>query len=908
VHHRAGGHPSPARDPRVLDVLSGIRRHPAVAPPRRVAPALTAEVQAMITGLDPEHDPTAARDAALILLGYTAALRRSELAALTLADITEQPDEAWIEVFLASSKTDQHRQGHTVRIPATGGPACPVAAWTRWRTWLTTADQAQGRAGARGRAAVPAWRRIRKGRSETISDEHGTALTVAARRIGTAALTDRSIADIIRRRAADAHLPGTWSGHSLRRGFATQAYAAGVDELAIMRHGRWRSAAVMRTYIAEADRHPPTAPSPRSAWPRSRVMTDTGASGPRWDAQRRTLHAHLHERDEELAALYAGVIARLETAPPTPAAARERLVAIAHAMRELVTCLPSLFGYPNDRSDTASATEALQQEWEHAFDELGNPDPERFRANPDAAMSVRRKLIGTVAWVVTEQAKGTTNNVQRQSGTVLGRYGPREDPTLRRWLRAHEWFNRHAHLDRSRRAGHMVPGDDELLEQLVVVEDTLTARFRGFFEVMEELAELITAANAANAPAGSQASSETSHEAVATPAVADAPKETGTGYATPTDDLLDRALARVGDVSHRRAFYEQLQNPQWVEPLAARGAFRRAEPPTDESPDELPLLQPWPEGEYLARMAPAAPAAVAAVLADHMSSTDDLVRRFILRAAARMPAENSGALASGIAMFIGSLPHLAPSDPPTLIHTLLAAGKLKPARKIIDAVYDPKPDIVDGQPISPFEDRVRVGLDPYLYAQTLPDVARALVHADRRTLAAVAGWLEHFQTHTGKYDPSSTQDVSAAWRPSIRPHPQNWGVEDIGDVLVDSLRELTLEQLTEGRPVHEIATALQSGRQPLLSRVLIDSLAALLESDPHRWPDLADLATDLLLDPTHLEAPFRPETAALARVVLPHLADTELERLVDNVHSGPPQATDEQLADYLVCCAGNQFE
>jgi len=255
VHHRAAGHVSPARDPRVLDVLSGIRRHPAVAPPRRVAPALTAEVQAMVAGLDAEHDPTAARDAALILLGYTAALRRSELAALTLADITEQPDGTWIEVFLASSKTDQHRQGHTVRIPATGGPACPVAAWTRWRTWLTTAAQAQGRAGARGRAAVPAWRRIRKGRSVRTVEDGGPDLAGVACRIGTTALTDRSIAEIIKKRATDATLPGTWSGHSLRRGFATQAYTAGVDELAIMRHGRWRSAAVMRTYIAEADRH-----------------------------------------------------------------------------------------------------------------------------------------------------------------------------------------------------------------------------------------------------------------------------------------------------------------------------------------------------------------------------------------------------------------------------------------------------------------------------------------------------------------------------------------------------------------------------------------------------------------------------------------------------------------------------
>ncbi len=59
----------------------------------------------MVTGLDGVHDPTAARDAALILLGYTAALRRSELAALSLADITEHLDGAWIEVFIAISKT-----------------------------------------------------------------------------------------------------------------------------------------------------------------------------------------------------------------------------------------------------------------------------------------------------------------------------------------------------------------------------------------------------------------------------------------------------------------------------------------------------------------------------------------------------------------------------------------------------------------------------------------------------------------------------------------------------------------------------------------------------------------------------------------------------------------------------------
>jgi integrase len=65
-------------------------------------------------------------------------------------------------------------------------------------------------------------------------------------------LSDRAVAEIIKRRALAAGLdPALFSGHSLRTGFATEAYAQGVPELAIMRHGRWRSATTMRGYVEE---------------------------------------------------------------------------------------------------------------------------------------------------------------------------------------------------------------------------------------------------------------------------------------------------------------------------------------------------------------------------------------------------------------------------------------------------------------------------------------------------------------------------------------------------------------------------------------------------------------------------------------------------------------------------------
>ena len=57
---------------------------------------------------------------------------------------------------------------------------------------------------------------------------------------------------MVKRRAeAAGHDAAAFAAHSLRAGFATEAFGQGVPELSVMRHGRWRSATSMRTYIRE---------------------------------------------------------------------------------------------------------------------------------------------------------------------------------------------------------------------------------------------------------------------------------------------------------------------------------------------------------------------------------------------------------------------------------------------------------------------------------------------------------------------------------------------------------------------------------------------------------------------------------------------------------------------------------
>ncbi|NMH97378.1 tyrosine-type recombinase/integrase [Pseudonocardia sp. K10HN5] len=249
--HDLAGYPSPTRDQQVKTVLAGIRRRHGTRP-ARVAPARLDAVRAILATLDPDRLADV-RDRALLLIGFAGALRRSELAALTVADLVE--DHEGLRVFIVRSKTDPDAVGTTRGLAYGAHPAsCPVRAW---RSWLLHRGEA-----AAGRAAHPS---AGPGSGSAATDPAdplllpprdlpGAAAFVAVDRhgrLGQRGLSDRAIARIIARRADAAGLPGHWAGHSLRRGFATTGYANGASELAIMRHGRWRSSSAMRGYIEE---------------------------------------------------------------------------------------------------------------------------------------------------------------------------------------------------------------------------------------------------------------------------------------------------------------------------------------------------------------------------------------------------------------------------------------------------------------------------------------------------------------------------------------------------------------------------------------------------------------------------------------------------------------------------------
>ncbi|PSK98908.1 site-specific recombinase XerD [Murinocardiopsis flavida] len=262
--HGAHGLDSPTRADVVRMTLRGIRRSRRTAP-RRKRPVVLATLEALLAEL-PAAGAARRRDALLLLTGFAGALRRSELAALSVDDVAVDTDartgEPLLVVGLHATKTDQEaRHGQSVALPRGRRAAtCPVCLFADWtdvlaahrdggtpavRALLGAAPEADGAHRCHTFAGTP------------LADGTGRPLFPAIDRhgnLGGRAVSGRAVAELVKRYAERAGLdPGVYSGHSLRSGFATQAALGGAGDREIMRQGRWTNPRTVHGYIRTAN-------------------------------------------------------------------------------------------------------------------------------------------------------------------------------------------------------------------------------------------------------------------------------------------------------------------------------------------------------------------------------------------------------------------------------------------------------------------------------------------------------------------------------------------------------------------------------------------------------------------------------------------------------------------------------
>lgn len=215
--HSNAKHDNPRSDPRVKLVMKGIRTKIG-ARPKQKTPLLRDQLIEALAGEG--ADLRGLRNRALVLTGWTACLRASELIGIDCEHVTLIGNTGTI--LIPKSKTDQEGEGMLKHLPAIDDPR--LSAVSALRQWMAAAEITEG----------PVFRAV-------LGDEDTR----------DAYLTTRTARRIIKTAGKRAGLDAAGlSGHSLRSGFITQAALNGVPLWQIAEQsGHKPGSAVLQDYI-----------------------------------------------------------------------------------------------------------------------------------------------------------------------------------------------------------------------------------------------------------------------------------------------------------------------------------------------------------------------------------------------------------------------------------------------------------------------------------------------------------------------------------------------------------------------------------------------------------------------------------------------------------------------------------
>jgi len=217
VEHVEQGHPSPVHDPRIKQMMKGVRRSLGVGQ-RQVTAIEKNTLIDMWSAASKGRPVQAARTMALLAIGWAGAFRRSELVSLRWESVTWL--DTGVEITLLASKVDQVGAGFVKFIPLAYGDRCPVKALKHWQ--------------------------------ETSGDSTGFIFRPVNRhdQIADHPLSPHAVAQIIKRIVElTGRDPQLYSGHSLRAGFATAGTLQGIPSYQLMQQTGHKSEATLQKYV-----------------------------------------------------------------------------------------------------------------------------------------------------------------------------------------------------------------------------------------------------------------------------------------------------------------------------------------------------------------------------------------------------------------------------------------------------------------------------------------------------------------------------------------------------------------------------------------------------------------------------------------------------------------------------------
>ena len=138
---------------------------------------------------------------------------------------------------------------------------------------------------------------------------------------------------------------------------------------------------------------------------------------------------------------------------------------------------------------------------------------------------------------------------------------------------------------------------------------------------------------------------------------------------------------------NRTYFFDRLDNPNWLTAPTLQGIFQN--PPDRVRGEDKWLFLPWPEGRYLARMAPTSPDDVLGLIKEQQKSDNPMVTGALLEAVSCLPNEKAKEIAPKVEHWCkGAFPDWFAPQASDAVITLLEAGEIETAQETIKYMLD----------------------------------------------------------------------------------------------------------------------------------------------------------------------------------------------------------------------------
>lgn len=356
----------------------------------------------------------------------------------------------------------------------------------------------------------------------------------------------------------------------------------------------------------------------------------------------------------------------------------------------------------------------------------------------------------------------------------------------------------------------------------------------------------------------------------------------------PTDEQIERAISLIARPEFARDFFDRLENPEWIEPLRARGYFNHPPARILEDEGRTITLHRWPISRYLARVAESAPEYAAVIHRALLSIPDtdnDSVHEDVIISATRLPGKLAADIASKESNWIRGrdlLFGLVANRVPDLIKHLLAEGQKKAAFALLRSIL-----ALDAE--TQAED-VTAKVDAYEYESVIDETLLPLVGSDPVESVRLFSKLLSFALDKKRGVDDAPHDYSYIWHAHLD-RDDNPG-DSIEGILTTAVRNASQEAVRLNPALlAELLVFLLGQRWIIFRRIALFLLAV----HPTIVPEQA--RNEALNRNNFDEYMLRREYDALVHAVLCRLPSTDRAIYFDWVATGPDLADNRFIDD-----------